>query len=105
MAKLPNAEGFVARSKKLLDVADSKVKWQRDKPHCVGIWFGAKWQKAGYYHVQRYRFDYQNSDLMEAYNDDYWFGPLTEEQAKEEWTHFIRCSDSLTQPSDQVSEG
>lgn len=89
-------EQFIADSLDMIALADRRVTWQRDKPHCVGIWFGAKWQESGYYHVQRYRFDYRNTDLMDEYNDDYWFGPLTEEQAKERWTHFICGPKHLT---------
>jgi len=83
---------FLAREKRLYDEADSRVTWSREKPSAPGVWFGAQWQRSGYYHVQR--FGDKSLAYLRAMPCEYWFGPLTAEEAGEEWTRYIRCEEA-----------
>ena len=81
------------RCKELIALADSRVRWKSHPPNASGfIWFGAKWQNVGYYHVQRYKTT-DSIAYLKRQPDEWWFGPLTKEMASQRWTHFIRCRD------------
>lgn len=86
----PGYDALTHRVNKLSDYANLRVVWSRDKPTVQGVWFEAKWQRAGYFHVQRYRATEMVAYLQQR-NGEFWFGPLTEQEAAEEWTRFISC--------------
>lgn len=84
---------MVERARTLSAQATSKTVWSRNKPTERGVWFGAKWQNAGYFHVQRYD-NNEPVEYLAGLTDEYWFGPLTPDVAREEWTHHIVCDDT-----------
>lgn len=69
--------------------------WKREKPTKPGLWFGAKWQNAGFYHVQRYQRQvgrrYVNFSVryVRAQNDDFFAGPFTERESRSAWIRHL----------------
>jgi hypothetical protein len=84
-----SASEIISRCEQLGKIADLKFGgWQKRRPNTRGQWFAAKWQRAGYYHIQRYPFN-STVEYLQSQKNDYWAGPFTRSQAKSQWTHFI----------------
>jgi hypothetical protein len=79
----------ISRMQALAIEAARNVVWSSVKPAVAGVWFGAKWQHAGFYHVNRY--EHKSIEYLLNMNDEFWFGPISPEVAEQEWTRFIRC--------------
>lgn len=98
---------LVRRFERLSKIADEKVAaiggWTTRLPSGRGLWFHAVWQKAGYFHVQRYPLDslvrYLRHQAKTVWpgSRQQWCGPFTAEQANEQWTwHVNPPNDKLT---------
>lgn len=83
------AEKIRAHMEKMRHDAEAKfLGWRKEKPDRQGVWFGAKWQISGFYHVLRYPGEATLKYLCEK-NDEFWSGPYSEETSKEEWMRFL----------------
>lgn len=70
---------------KLVEVAARKrIPWRRKKPDSIAIWLGAKWQRAGFYHVQIYR--WEAPAYLRRQNDEFWSGPYPR---LHQWMRFV----------------
>lgn len=60
------------------------ITWSAVKPTRRGVWLGAKRQKSGYYHIQRYTGE--TCKYLQAQPDEYWSGPY---ESSEEWMRYV----------------
>ncbi|HEU4343686.1 MAG TPA: hypothetical protein VFU31_19220, partial [Candidatus Binatia bacterium] len=90
---------LVRRLERICKIADTKVAaaggWKTQPPSKRGLWFQAVWQKAGYFHVQRFPIDstvnYLRAQAKAVWSGarQQWAGPFTAEQANEQWTWHV----------------
>lgn len=70
------------------EASEKFLGWSKEKPKAPGLWFAAKWQNAGYYHVHRFPID-STVEYLQSQNNDFWSGPYSAEQGKERWIHYL----------------
>lgn len=76
---------LVRRLRRQQGIAAKKlIPWSAAKPTRRGVWLGAKWQKVGFYHVQRYTGE--TCKYLRSQPDEYWSGPY---ENSEEWMRYV----------------
>jgi len=86
---LPDPQEWIARIKRLTKIAKRKFGgWATNRPGKTGLWFGAKWQHAGFYHVQRYPLS-SSLEYLQSQKNDFWAGPFSRRQARSQWTWHV----------------
>lgn len=76
---------LVRRLRRLQEkAAKNAIPWATKKPTKRGVWYGAKWQFAGYYHIGCY----PNGSVkyLRAQNNEYWSGPY---ESREDWMRYM----------------
>lgn len=53
------------------EATDKEIPWTTDKPTGKGLWLGAKWQDAGYYHIMMH----SPAGRLGQRTDEFWSGP------------------------------
>lgn len=80
---------LIRRFRRQQEIAAKKlIPWRAAKPTRRGIWLGAKWQNAGFYHIQRYTGE--TCKYLRSQPDEYWSGPYPTSKA---WMRFVRPPD------------
>lgn len=64
--------------------AKNAIPWSAKKPTKRGVWYGAKWQFAGYYHIGCY--PNESVKYLRTQNNEYWSGPY---ESREEWMSYM----------------
>lgn len=78
----PEVAAYLAEMNALREEAAAKMKpWTSRKPTGLpAFWLGARWQQAGFYHVQFY--DRESIGYLRQQGDQLWSGPYP---AKADW--------------------
>jgi hypothetical protein len=76
---------LVRRLRRLQEkAAKNAIPWSDKKPTKRGVWYGAKWQFAGYYHIGCY--PNEPVKYLCAQNNEYWSGPY---KTREKWMSYM----------------